>query len=118
MPYYRLCAAFHLGAGLSFCKFIIVKNVQLVGLSNYKMIWIDDTFTHAFWFTAVFTIVSTVLINAGVQHRTVTCGMGVAINAFRTIFLPNPIGGIVLATSAILLNGILFLPWASAKRSR
>ena len=51
------------GAGLSFCKFTTVKNVQLVGLNNYKMIWIDDTFTHAFWFTAAFTIVSTVLIN-------------------------------------------------------
>ncbi len=24
---------------------------------------LDDTFTHAFWFTAVFTVVSTVLIN-------------------------------------------------------
>ena len=51
------------GTGLSFCKFTTVKNVQFAGLSNYKMIWIDDTFTHAFWFTAVFTIVSTVLIN-------------------------------------------------------
>ena len=26
------------GAGLSFCKFTTVKNVQLVGLSNYAMI--------------------------------------------------------------------------------
>ena len=51
------------GAGLSFCKFTTVKNVQFVGLSNYAMIWSDNTFTHAFWFTAAFTVVSTLLIN-------------------------------------------------------
>ena len=34
------------GTGLSFCKFTTVKNVQFVGLSNYKMIFMDDTFTH------------------------------------------------------------------------
>ena len=47
------------GAGLSFCKFTTVKNVQFAGLSNYAMIWSDNTFTHAFWFTAAFTVVST-----------------------------------------------------------
>ena len=51
------------GAGLSFCKFTTVNNVQFVGLSNYAMIWSDNTFTHAFWFTAAFTVVSTLLIN-------------------------------------------------------
>ena len=32
------------GTGLSFCKFTTVKNVQFAGLSNYKMIFMDDTF--------------------------------------------------------------------------
>ncbi len=51
------------GVALSFCKFTTVQNVTFVGLGNYAKIWLDDTFTHAFWFSAVFTVVSTVLIN-------------------------------------------------------
>ena len=86
------------GTGLSFCKFTTVKNVQFAGLSNYKMILMDDTFTHAFWFTAAFTVVSTVLVNvlAFAIALLLTRGMR-GTNAFRTIFfLPNLIGGIVL----------------------
>ena len=98
------------GTGLSFCKFTTVKNVQFVGLSNYKMIFMDDTFTHAFWFTAAFTVVSTVLINvlAFAIALLLTRGMR-GTNTFRTIFfLPNLIGGIVLGYIwQILLNGLL-----------
>ena len=98
------------GAGLSFCKFTTVKNVQFVGLSNYAMIWSDNTFTHAFWFTAAFTVVSTLLINvlAFAIALLLTRGMH-GTNAFRTIFfLPNLIGGIVLGYIwQILLNGLL-----------
>lgn len=98
------------GAGLSFCKFTTVNNVQFVGLSNYAMIWSDNTFTHAFWFTAAFTVVSTLLINvlAFAIALLLTRGMH-GTNAFRTIFfLPNLIGGIVLGYIwQILLNGIL-----------
>lgn len=86
------------GAGLSFCKFTTVNNVQFVGLSNYAMIWSDNTFTHAFWFTAAFTVVSTLLVNvlAFAIALLLTRGMH-GTNAFRTIFfLPNLIGGIVL----------------------
>ena len=100
------------GTGLSFCKFTTVKNVQFVGLSNYKMIFMDDTFTHAFWFTAAFTVVSTVLINvlAFAIALLLTRGMR-GTNAFRTIFfLPNLIGGIVLGYIwQILLNCVLSL---------
>ena len=100
------------GAGLSFCKFTTVKNVQFVGLSNYAMIWSDNTFTHAFWFTAAFTVVSTLLINvlAFAIALLLTRGMH-GTNAFRTIFfLPNLIGGIVLGYIwQILLNCILSL---------
>ena len=98
------------GTGLSFCKFTTVKNVQFAGLSNYKMILMDDTFTHAFWFTAAFTVVSTVLVNvlAFAIALLLTRGMR-GTNAFRTIFfLPNLIGGIVLGYIwQILLNGLL-----------
>lgn len=98
------------GAGLSFCKFTTVKNVSFVGLSNYKMIWSDATFMHAFWFTAAFTVVSTVLINVlafGIALL-LTRGMR-GTNAFRTVFfLPNLVGGIVLGYIwQILLNGLL-----------
>lgn len=98
------------GTGLSFCKFTTVKNVQFVGLSNYKMIFMDDTFTHAFWFTAAFTVVSTVLINvlAFAIALLLTRGMR-GTNTFRTIFfLPNLIGGIVLGYIwQLIFNGIL-----------
>ena len=98
------------GAGLSFCKFTTVKNVSFVGLSNYKLIWSDATFMHAFWFTAAFTVVSTVLINVlafGIALL-LTRGMR-GTNVFRTVFfLPNLIGGIVLGYIwQILLNGLL-----------
>lgn len=100
------------GTGLSFCKFTTVKNVQFVGLSNYKMIFMDDTFTHAFWFTAAFTVVSTVLINvlAFAIALLLTRGMR-GTNTFRTIFfLPNLIGGIVLGYIwQILINCVLSL---------
>ena len=98
------------GAGLSFCKFTTVKNVQFAGLSNYAMIWSDNTFTHAFWFTAAFTVVSTLLINvlAFAIALLLTRGMH-GTNAFRTIFfLPNLIGGIVLGYIwQLIFNGIL-----------
>lgn len=98
------------GAGLSFCKFTTVKNVQFAGLSNYAMIWSDNTFTHAFWFTAAFTVVSTLLINvlAFAIALLLTRGMH-GTNAFRTIFfLPNLIGGIVLGYIwSMIFDGIL-----------
>ena len=98
------------GTGLSFCKFTTVKNVQFAGLSNYKMILMDDTFTHAFWFTAAFTVVSTVLVNvlAFAIALLLTRGMR-GTNAFRTIFfLPNLIGGIVLGYIwSMIFDGIL-----------
>ena len=98
------------GIGLSFCQFVTVNNVTFVGLSNYMKIWIDNTFTQAFLFTAAFTVVSTVLINLG--------GFGLALlltrhvkgtNVYRTIyFMPNLIGGVVLGYIwQTLFNGIL-----------
>ena len=98
------------GIGLSFCQFITVDRVNFVGLQNYISVWADNTFTHAFAFTTLFTIVSTVLINL--------CGFGLALlltrhikgtNLFRTVyFMPNLIGGVVLGYIwQTLFNGIL-----------
>ena len=98
------------GVALSFCKFTTVQNVTFVGLGNYAKIWLDDTFTHAFWFTAAFTVVSTLLVNvlAFAIALLLTRGMH-GTNAFRTIFfLPNLIGGIVLGYIwSMIFDGIL-----------
>ena len=98
------------GAALSFCKFTTVQNVTFVGLGNYAKIWLDDTFTHAFWFTAVFTVVSTVLINVLAFGIALLLTRGIrGTNIFRTVyFMPNLIGGILLGYIwQILLNGVL-----------
>lgn len=100
------------GAGLSFCKFTTVKNVQFAGLSNYAMIWSDNTFTHAFWFTAAFTVVSTLLINVLAFAIALLLTRGIkGTNVFRTVFfMPNLIGGIVLGYIwQILINCVLSL---------
>ena len=98
------------GIGLSFCKFTTVKNVEFVGIQNYLNIWIDNTFTHAFWFTAAFTVVSTVLINVlGFTLALLLTRKVRGTNVFRTVyFMPNLIGGVVLGYIwNTLLNGVL-----------
>ena len=52
----------------------------------------------AFWFTAAFTVVSTVLINVLAFAIALALTRGLrGTNVFRTVFfLPNLIGGIVL----------------------
>ena len=98
------------GIALSFCKFQTLKKVKFVGLSNYLQVFQDKTFSHAFWFTVLFTIVSTLLINicAFLLASLLTRKMR-GTNVFRTIFfMPNLIGGIVLGYIwQSLLNGLL-----------
>ena len=98
------------GIYLSFHKFITVSKTTFVGMSNYVKVFQDATFVQAFWFTARFTIVSTILINilAFMLALALTRGLK-GTNAFRTVFfLPNLIGGIVLGYIwQILLNGLL-----------
>ena len=98
------------GIYLSFHKFITVSKTTFVGLDNYFKVFEDATFVNAFWFTARFTIVSTILINvlAFLLALTLTRGLK-GTNVFRTVFfLPNLIGGIVLGYIwQILLNGLL-----------
>ena len=98
------------GIYLSFCKFTTVGNVKFVGLANYKNIFIDNTFTHAFGFSVLFTIVSSLLINllAFTVALLLTRGLK-GTNLFRTVFfMPNLIGGIVLGYIwQTILNGAL-----------
>ncbi len=98
------------GIYLSFHKFTTISKTTFVGLSNYVKVFEDPTFVNAFWFTAKFTIVSTIVINviAFLLALALTRGLK-GTNVFRTVFfLPNLIGGIVLGYIwQILLNGIL-----------
>lgn len=103
-------APFLLGIYLSFCKFTTVTDGKFVGLKNYIKILDDPTFLHAMWYTALFTIVSVLLINVLAFAVAILLTKGIkGTNIFRTVFfMPNLIGGIVLGyVWQLLLNGIL-----------
>ena len=98
------------GIYLSFCQFKITKNAKWVGIENYIRAFNDQSFTRAFWYTALFTIVTVVLINvlAFAVAYALTQKMKGA-NLFRTVFfMPNLIGGIVLGYIwSMIFDGIL-----------
>ena len=98
------------GIYLSFHKFVTVSKTTFVGLDNYFSVFSDPTFVSAFWFTAKFTIVSTILINVLAFALALMLTRGLkGTNVFRTVFfLPNLIGGIVLGYIwQLIFNGIL-----------
>ena len=99
-----------MGVYLSFCKFTTVTDAKFIGFSNYLKIFTDASFVHALWYTAIFTVVTVVLINvlAFAVALLLTKGFR-GTNIFRTVFfMPNLIGGIVLGYIwQTLLNGLL-----------
>ena len=98
------------GIFLSFQRFTTVSKTTFVGIQNYLSVFQDSTFLHAFGFTAVFTVVSTVLINVFAFAIALVLTRGIkGTNLFRTVyFMPNLIGGILLGYIwQILLNGVL-----------
>ena len=106
---------FFYGIFLSFCKFTTVTDWSWVGFQNYTRIFVvngivDKSFLHSIWYTALFTVVSVLIINL------VSFGIAMALtkgikgtNLFRTVFfLPNLIGGIVLSYVWLMIfNSIL-----------
>ena len=42
------------GVYLSFCKFTTVNDAKFIGFANYAKVFADETFVHAFWYTAAF----------------------------------------------------------------
>ena len=101
---------FILGIGLSFCHFTTVTDATFTGMQNYIDALNDTVFQHAFWYTALFTVASVVVINV------VSFALAMALtqklrgtNIFRTVFfMPNLIGGIVLGYIwQLIFNGIL-----------
>ena len=100
------------GTYLSFQRFTTVSKTTFVGIQNYISVFQDSTFLHAFGFTAVFTVVSTVLINVCAFAIALVLTRGIkGTTPFRTVFfMPNLIGGIVLGYIwQILLNCVLSL---------
>ena len=92
------------GVFLSFCKFTTVTDWKWTGLENYTKIFfvngkLDTTFLHSLWYTALFTVVSVIIINLISFLIAMALTKGIkGTNLFRTVFfLPNLIGGIVLS---------------------
>lgn len=101
---------FIMGVWLSFCDFTTVVDAEFNGITNYVRALQDTIFQHAFWFTALFAVVSLLVINV------IAFALALALtqkmrgtNLFRTIFfMPNLIGGIVLGYIwQLIFNGIL-----------
>ena len=98
------------GLFLSFCKFKTTSKWTWVGLKNYQTIFQDEGFLHAFWYTALFALVSLLIINVLAFAVAYVLTKGIkGSNIFRTVFfMPNLIGGIILGYIwMLLLNGIL-----------
>ena len=101
---------FILGIGLSFCNFTTVTDATFTGLQNYIDALNDTVFQHAFWYTALFTVASVVVINVASFALAMALTQKLrGTNIFRTVFfMPNLIGGIVLGYIwQLIFNGIL-----------
>ena len=101
---------FFKGIYLSFCKFKVTSKTSFVGLENYGKALQDAGFRHAFWYTALFAVVSLVLINVLAFAVAYALTQGIrGSNLYRTVFfMPNLIGGIVLGYIwSMIFDGIL-----------
>ena len=98
------------GIWLSLCRFKTISNAKFTGLDNYAKAFSDVGFRHAFWYTALFAVVSLVLINVLAFAVAYFLTQGIkGSNLFRTVFfMPNLIGGIVLGYIwSMIFDGIL-----------
>ena len=98
------------GLFLSFCKFKTSSKWTWVGLTIYAKAIADPPFMHAFWYTAIFALVSLIIINVLAFAVAYVLTQGIkGSNLFRTVFfMPNLIGGIVLGYIwSMIFDGIL-----------
>ena len=98
------------GIFLSFCRFKTTSKWTWVGFDNYVSAFSDSSFAHAFWFTALFAVVSLIVINVLSFAVAYALTRGIrGTNLFRTVFfMPNLIGGIVLGyVWSMIFDGIL-----------
>mgnify|MGYP002594466082 CR=1 FL=1 len=101
---------FFKGLFLSFCNFRITSQWTWTGLENYRKAFQDPGYMHAFWYTALFALVSLIVINLfafTIAYALTQKFKGT--NVFRTVFfMPNLIGGIVLGYIwSMIFDGIL-----------
>ena len=98
------------GIWLSLCQFKTISDAKFIGFGNYARAFQDPSFRHAFWYTALFTVVSLVLINVLAFAVAYILTQNIkGSNIFRTVFfMPNLIGGIVLGYIwSMIFDGIL-----------
>lgn len=98
------------GIYLSFCEFRLTSDAKFNGFVNYIEAIKDSSFMHAFGYTALFAIVSLLLINILAFAVAYALTQGIkGSNLFRTVFfMPNLIGGIVLGYIwSMIFDGIL-----------
>ena len=98
------------GIYLSMCKFKLIRDAKFVGFGNYLTALKDPSFLHSFWYTALFAVVSVILINVLAFTVAYFLTQGIrGSNIFRTVFfMPNLIGGIVLGYIwSMIFDGIL-----------
>ena len=98
------------GIYLSFCQFRLIRDAKLTGFGNYLTALKDASFLHAFWYTALFAIVSLIIINVLSFAVAYALTQGIkGSNLLRTVFfMPNLIGGIVLGYIwSMIFDGIL-----------
>ncbi len=98
------------GIYLSFCNFNVPADAKWVGLDNFSRIWDDAGFWNAFKNTALFAVVTIILINVlafAIAYALTQKMRG--SNLFRTVFfMPNLIGGVVLGFIwSMIFDGIL-----------
>ncbi len=98
------------GLFLSFTKFKTTSKWEWTGTANYVKAFQDDSFVYSFGYTALYAVVSLVLIN--VLAFAVALALTKKIkgtNLFRTVFfMPNLIGGIVLGYIwSMIFDGVL-----------
>ena len=98
------------GLFLSFTSFKTTSNWKWNGIGNYIKAFADESFRYSFGYTALYAIVSLVLINViafAVAYALTQKIKGT--NLFRTVFfMPNLIGGIVLGYIwSMIFDGLL-----------
>lgn len=105
------------GIFLSFFKFKTLKFIEFNGIRNYILAFSDSSFLYSFFFTTLFAIVVVVIINliAFILGYALTSNIK-GTTLFRTIFfMPNLIGGIVLAyVWKQILNDVIYRLYDSA----
>ena len=98
------------GLFLSFTKFKTTSKWTFVGFENYLKAFADESFRYSFGYTALYAIVSLLLINVlafAIAYALTQKIKGA--NLFRTVFfMPNLIGGIVLGYIwSMIFDGLL-----------